>query len=1220
MPDGSNKPDPVNKVREWFARGADNVEPAPIHDASCTDPNATSFTSADMVETPISLGGSSTPSVATQLLHVDADGKLNQPTMVSKAPTQEGILSIVGDRLRKGEVINFGDYELIEEVGRGGMGIVFRARQVSLNRIVALKVILLGQYASEHDLQRFQVEAKSAASLRHEGIVRVYSIGEWERNPYFSMDFIHGTTLAELIANNPIDPRHAARILSSLCGAIQYAHDNGIIHRDLKPGNVLVDKAGRPHVSDFGLAKRCDTVPELTGTGQVIGTPNYMSPEQASGLHHLIRKQSDVYSLGAILYSILAGKPPFYAATIVETLKQVASEEPVPLIRLNRAVDRDLETITLKCLQKNPADRYQTAFELQEDIERYLNHEPIEARATTLASRICRWCLRNPVVSTLSFALAGLLIALAIGGPLVAYQQSNLQSRTRAALERQSRLGQKLNESTILINGNLVKMYTGRGHAAMNAGNLLAALPSFTAALKGCVEAQQPEWAHRFRVGSILQRAPEPIAMWELPAQPCRLTLSKNRRLVAIACRNGDMEVWDTTTQQRMVRSTPDQPVTSATLVFFDNDRKLLYTSGTRFRILDLGQPQEPILEMKFDSIIRDAKIDAAGGRFVVGTRSGKVQVHDLQSGDLIHLMGTHDEPVTSIALSTKANRVVSASEDNTAMLFDLRTGDYINHVEHEDVVNYVVFDAAGETFATCSDDNTARLLSAENGRKYASPIKCSSNVLVARFDPSGTRIVTGTKTGKVQIWSSTTSRELKPTMRHDNSIKDVKFNADGSLVLSSSSDHTSRIWDTRTAEPVCPPLLHSYIVESSFFMPDDCVLTISGDRMVRNWKFRPHVLRLSSVKIAGITNASVLSHDSSFFMTGGTDGILRLWDAKTGQPRPETIDHGTEITSIALHSDDDTVALGGVQGNTCIYRLSRPKEFALILEGTKHDKHAVVGKIEFSADGSKLLIMRKSSARLCNVSTAESHVLFKQSRELLDATLSADGKYALTCSRDRMAMIWDTTTGQLVGEPLQHDDYVESGVFSPNSKWVVTVSRDQTARVWKTINGQPVGHPLQHNSGVVSLSFAPDGQSLVTGSRDGIARIWRFDQLDVPVMMTVGLGSVQVKYSPNGKIIATSIDNEIQLWSASDGQSLGTVFEHEDELEHFEFSADTKFMLARSEDNVVKFWRLPTADMRPIQQLKDHVELISGRRADFRNGLKVLTPRELKQLLHKSN
>ena len=296
------------------------------------------------------------------------------------------------------------------------MGIVFRARQVSLNRIVALKVILLGQYSTADDVQRFQAEAKSAASLRHEGIVRVYSIGEWERNPYFSMDFINGTTLAELIADKPIDPKHAARILSSLCGAVQYAHQHGIIHRDLKPGNVLVDKAGRPHVTDFGLAKRRDTDPDLTGTGQIIGTPNYMSPEQASGLHHLIRNQSDVYSLGAILYAILAGKPPFYAATIVETLKQVSNEDPVPLIRLNPAVDRDLETITLKCLQKSPADRYQTAAELQEDIERYLKHEPIKARPTSLTSRVCRWCLRNPVVSTLSFALAGLLIALAIGG------------------------------------------------------------------------------------------------------------------------------------------------------------------------------------------------------------------------------------------------------------------------------------------------------------------------------------------------------------------------------------------------------------------------------------------------------------------------------------------------------------------------------------------------------------------------------------------------------------------------------------------------------------------------------------------------------------------------------------------------------------------------------------------------------------------------------------
>jgi hypothetical protein len=275
----------------------------------------------------------------------------------------------------------FGDYELLEEIGRGGMGVVYRARQISLGRIVAVKMILRGTFASPEDLARFHAEAQAAARLDHPNIVPVYEVGEVDGQPYFSMKYVEGTTLARLLADGPMMPREAAAILLPVARAIHLAHQQKLLHRDLKPSNILIDVDGQPHVTDFGLAKRITDETGQTHTGAVVGTPAYMAPEQAGGLRRDIGPPSDVYSLGSILYQMLTGRPPFQAASPVDTLLMVLEQDPVPPRLLNAKADRDLEMVALKCLQKPPDLRYPTAEALAGDLQAYLQGDSVSARS-----------------------------------------------------------------------------------------------------------------------------------------------------------------------------------------------------------------------------------------------------------------------------------------------------------------------------------------------------------------------------------------------------------------------------------------------------------------------------------------------------------------------------------------------------------------------------------------------------------------------------------------------------------------------------------------------------------------------------------------------------------------------------------------------------------------------------------------------------------------------
>jgi WD40 repeat protein/serine/threonine protein kinase len=1047
----------------------------------------------------------------------------------------------------------FGDYEIRRELGRGGMGVVYEARQLSLNRPVALKMIKAGVLADDNELRRFQNEAEAVALLDHAGIVPVHEVGEHDGQRYFSMKLVQGGSLAGRLDAYRDDPRVAAALLAGVAEAVHHAHMRGILHRDLKPANILLDDRGRPHVTDFGLAKRVEGDSELTQSGAILGTPAYMSPEQASGRREAVTTASDVYGLGAILYALLAGRAPFGGDTVIDTIRQVRERDPEPVSKDNPRTPRDLEVICLKCLQKDPARRYGSAQALADDLHRYLAGEPITARRTGSLERAWLWCRRNPWLAGAIGSTAAAVLAVAMISTVFAVAQTRAKDRIsglavnlRSSLDRSENLAGDLKTSLRESYRHLARLDFERAQNAFEKEQIGPGLLRLVQSWRSAIAADDPGWQHAARAGIAAWRCklvePRIIVFHEQPVGA--IAFSPDGKMVLTA---GGFEwtaqLWDAADGRPLTPPLRHQGMVECIAISPDARIALTGSWDKTARLWDTatGRPIAP--PMHHQDVVRRVAFSPDGKIVVTATSDNTAQLWDATSGrpfgpPLQHPTdGQYGSYFLAVAFSPDGRSVITGShDDHTARLWDTTTGQLLTSpLRHQESVSAVAFSPDGKAVLTGSHDHTARLWDPATGEPIGAPMHHPDHVLAVAFSPDGKVVLTGGADGMARLWDAATGQPLGLPMPHLGSVNEVAFSPDGKTVLTGSDDHTARLWDVAVGRPIGFPLqLDAQALKVAFSPNGKTVLTLSA-RMARLWDAatgRPIGAPMQRDRRG--YGAVAFSPDGKVVLTGGDDGMARLWDAATGQPIGVPMQHLGGVGWVAFSPDGKAVLTGTRDHTTRLWDAASGRPIGAPM---RHQNWVIT--VAFSPDGRALLLTGSDdyTARLWDAATGRPIGAPMQLQGAVwSVAFSPDGKAVLTGSEDHTARLWDATSGRPIGVPMWHQDRVTAVCFSPDGKMVLTGSDDHTARLWDAATGHRLGPALRHPRHVLSIAFSPDGKTVVTGSRDRTARLW-----DAATGRPLGPPFPhddliqQVAYSPDGGTVLTASSDAARLWSVTD-------------------------------------------------------------------------------------
>jgi eukaryotic-like serine/threonine-protein kinase len=1160
-------------------------------------------------------------------------------------PVQSGASS--PDRVRY-----FGDYELLREIARGGMGVVYRARQISLNRPVALKMILAGQLAGETEIRRFYLEAEAAANLDHPGIVPIYEIGEHEGQHYFSIGFVEGTSLAAKVSDGPLPPREAASLTMKVAQAVQFAHEKGVIHRDLKPANVLLDAHGQPKVTDFGLAKKLQADSGLTHTGQVMGTPSYMPPEQAEGKN--VGPAADVYALGAILYCLLTGRPLFQAATPMDTLIQVVSQDPVPVRQLNSAVPKDLETIGLKCLEKQPGKRYASASTLAEDLRCYLAGEPILARPVGPPERAWRWCRRRPALALATgTAVAALIATLGLG---VAFAVA--QGRAAREAQRQS-----------------VRMALERGRALCDEGDIRRGLHWLARGLEIAPPGEADlEHVLRTNLAGWADRAATLKVVLFHEGEATALAVDAEGRSAVVADKDGAVRLFESSTGNPIARLKHEGAVRVAA---YSVDGRRVVTGDDRglARVWDaatgraLGEP------IRAESPLTALAICPDGKSALLGGEDGAAKLVDLETGRTRGRLLRHPGAVRAVALGPDGQAVLMGGEGEQARLWDATTGRPLGPpLKHRGTVRAVALATDGRTALTGGDDHTARLWDAVAGRPIGEPLRHPDEVTAVAFDPSGRIALTACtdpkgRGGEVRLWDAATGSPLSAPLPERSALRLVAIGPSSRFLVTAGSDGV-RLWELAMAASAGRFLPHAGPSRLLAISPDGRAALVSCEHV------QARLIELGTggpigppLEHTGPVLAATFSPDGHAALTGGADGTARLWAAATGRPLTPPLHHAGPVAAVAFAPDgrtfvsgvgfDEVDDPGGVRRAIESANLVRtehtgaePTGELRLWDATGRPRSGPwpaphpVARVTFSPDartilavhpdGSARLWRAAAGAVLGTISTAggPSPIWRNTSGNPAGASGSAvrprvgapvalfrpDGRSVLVgfvaptfgtppawsisgiCVR-----VYDTATGRQLGPPLALQECPASA-FSPDGTMLASADTGSfvgsgEVRLWDVAADRSNGAPLEHPLAVLAVAFGPDSRALAIGGEDGTTRLWDASTRQ-PLSPPLAHGSpvIAIAFRPNGLALATGGGRQVRLWDVATGYLLGPQLVHPAEVDTVTLDPDARLVLTRTGPTALPQWRVWERRAPVVgssQRISAWVQVVTGLKLD---------------------